>query len=256
MYDSPNLRWHSKRQTLLISGIASSVNWWCKCFSFLPLHPLELVQCHVEWEWWVTLCTCRASSSVSCATLNVKLCFIQVNSPLWQATELGQTLNENVIKPTQEKVTLMFEVVDLVACAAFRDDEITASDVNVLFSTLLVFSSICFMPAYIKRQKPQFFRVTNKRSNPCLHSSAESRLFGVVMSQWTLSTVTGDGYKVHLNTHLRAEVFVQIWCLVPRHSVKITPSSCSHENFINMLCFLKWQCNWHNLVFVLVLVNT
>lgn len=31
-----------------------------------------------------------------------------------QAAELGQTLNENVIKPTQEKVTLMFEVVDLV----------------------------------------------------------------------------------------------------------------------------------------------
>lgn len=139
----------------------------------------------------------------------------------------------------------MFEVVDLVACAAFRDDEITASDVNVLFSTLLVFSSICFMPAYIKRQKPQFFRDTNKRSNQCLHRSAESRLFGVVMSQWTLSTVTGDAYKVHLNTHLRAEVFVQIRCLIPRHLVKITPSSCSHENFINMLCFLKWQCNWN-----------
>uniref|UniRef100_A0A3B4Z440 ADP-ribosylation factor GTPase-activating protein 1 n=1 Tax=Stegastes partitus TaxID=144197 RepID=A0A3B4Z440_9TELE len=37
-----------------------------------------------------------------------------------QATELGQTLNENVIKPTQEKVTLMFEVVDLVVgCSHF-----------------------------------------------------------------------------------------------------------------------------------------
>uniref|UniRef100_A0A3Q4MNP6 ADP-ribosylation factor GTPase-activating protein 1 n=1 Tax=Neolamprologus brichardi TaxID=32507 RepID=A0A3Q4MNP6_NEOBR len=49
------------------------------------------------------------------------------------ATELGQTLNENVIKPTQEKVTLMFEVVDLVVgCSAFRQE--TASDVNVLFS--------------------------------------------------------------------------------------------------------------------------
>uniref|UniRef100_A0A3P9AR43 ADP-ribosylation factor GTPase-activating protein 1 n=1 Tax=Maylandia zebra TaxID=106582 RepID=A0A3P9AR43_9CICH len=49
------------------------------------------------------------------------------------ATELGQTLNENVIKPTQEKVTLMFEVVHLVVgCSAFRHE--TASDVNVLFS--------------------------------------------------------------------------------------------------------------------------
>uniref|UniRef100_A0A3B4WRL6 ADP-ribosylation factor GTPase-activating protein 1 n=1 Tax=Seriola lalandi dorsalis TaxID=1841481 RepID=A0A3B4WRL6_SERLL len=50
------------------------------------------------------------------------------------ATELGQTLNENVIKPTQEKVTLMFEVVDLVGCSALETK--TASDVNVLFSTL------------------------------------------------------------------------------------------------------------------------
>uniref|UniRef100_A0A3P8SFK0 ADP-ribosylation factor GTPase-activating protein 1 n=1 Tax=Amphiprion percula TaxID=161767 RepID=A0A3P8SFK0_AMPPE len=50
------------------------------------------------------------------------------------ATELGQTLNENVIKPTQEKVTLMFEVVDLVVGCSALDK--TASDVNVLFSPL------------------------------------------------------------------------------------------------------------------------
>uniref|UniRef100_A0A3P8NRY6 ADP-ribosylation factor GTPase-activating protein 1 n=1 Tax=Astatotilapia calliptera TaxID=8154 RepID=A0A3P8NRY6_ASTCA len=55
------------------------------------------------------------------------------NQATLKATELGQTLNENVIKPTQEKVTLMFEVVDLVVgCSAFRHE--TASDVNVLFS--------------------------------------------------------------------------------------------------------------------------
>lgn len=40
-----------------------------------------------------------------------------------QATELGQTLNENVIKPTQEKVTLMFEVVDLVVGCSALDKE-------------------------------------------------------------------------------------------------------------------------------------
>uniref|UniRef100_A0A3B4GUI8 ADP-ribosylation factor GTPase-activating protein 1 n=1 Tax=Pundamilia nyererei TaxID=303518 RepID=A0A3B4GUI8_9CICH len=57
------------------------------------------------------------------------------NQATLKATELGQTLNENVIKPTQEKVTLMFEVVDLVVgCSAFRHE--TASDVNVLFSPL------------------------------------------------------------------------------------------------------------------------
>ncbi|XP_038159492.1 ADP-ribosylation factor GTPase-activating protein 1-like isoform X1 [Cyprinodon tularosa] len=37
-----------------------------------------------------------------------------------KATELGQTINENVIKPTQEKVTSMSEVVALVVgCSAF-----------------------------------------------------------------------------------------------------------------------------------------
>uniref|UniRef100_A0A3B4TDK3 ADP-ribosylation factor GTPase-activating protein 1 n=1 Tax=Seriola dumerili TaxID=41447 RepID=A0A3B4TDK3_SERDU len=42
------------------------------------------------------------------------------NQATLKATELGQTLNENVIKPTQEKVTLMFEVVDLVGCSALE----------------------------------------------------------------------------------------------------------------------------------------
>lgn len=53
---------------------------------FETLHPLVLVQCQGEWEWSVTSCNCRTSSSVSCTTVNVKLCFIQVNSPLWLST--------------------------------------------------------------------------------------------------------------------------------------------------------------------------
>uniref|UniRef100_A0A3Q1FN15 ADP-ribosylation factor GTPase-activating protein 1 n=1 Tax=Acanthochromis polyacanthus TaxID=80966 RepID=A0A3Q1FN15_9TELE len=45
-----------------------------------------------------------------------------------EATELGQTLNENVIKPTQEKVTLMFEVVGLVVGCSALDKEQSAGE--------------------------------------------------------------------------------------------------------------------------------
>lgn len=50
---------------------------------FEPLHPLVLVRCHGEWEWSVSSCNRRTSSSVSCSAVNVKLCFIQSEfSPL------------------------------------------------------------------------------------------------------------------------------------------------------------------------------
>uniref|UniRef100_A0A3P9PCG4 ADP-ribosylation factor GTPase-activating protein 1 n=1 Tax=Poecilia reticulata TaxID=8081 RepID=A0A3P9PCG4_POERE len=56
------------------------------------------------------------------------------NQATLKATELGQTINENVIKPTHEKVTLMFGVTK------------TASDVNVLFPPLLVSASSSSQP--------------------------------------------------------------------------------------------------------------
>uniref|UniRef100_A0A3B3CMN7 ADP-ribosylation factor GTPase-activating protein 1 n=1 Tax=Oryzias melastigma TaxID=30732 RepID=A0A3B3CMN7_ORYME len=57
-----------------------------------------------------------ASIAKDNVTVSFKLSFLTSN----QATELGQTLNENVIKPTQEKVTWMFEVVSLVVgCSHF-----------------------------------------------------------------------------------------------------------------------------------------
>uniref|UniRef100_A0A3B3TUI5 ADP-ribosylation factor GTPase-activating protein 1 n=1 Tax=Poecilia latipinna TaxID=48699 RepID=A0A3B3TUI5_9TELE len=62
------------------------------------------------------------------------------NQATLKATELGQTINENVIKPTHEKVTLMFRVATKMA-----------SDVNVLFPPLLVsasFSARCHMERY------------------------------------------------------------------------------------------------------------
>uniref|UniRef100_A0A3Q2Z6U4 ADP-ribosylation factor GTPase-activating protein 1 n=1 Tax=Hippocampus comes TaxID=109280 RepID=A0A3Q2Z6U4_HIPCM len=56
------------------------------------------------------------------------------NQATLKATELGHTLNESVIKPTQEKVTLMPEVFQLVVgCSTSKK---TASDVNALFSTV------------------------------------------------------------------------------------------------------------------------
>uniref|UniRef100_A0AAQ5XKV5 ADP-ribosylation factor GTPase-activating protein 1 n=1 Tax=Amphiprion ocellaris TaxID=80972 RepID=A0AAQ5XKV5_AMPOC len=52
------------------------------------------------------------------------------NQATLKATELGQTLNENVIKPTQEKVTLMFEVVDLVVGCSALDKEHSSQPVS------------------------------------------------------------------------------------------------------------------------------
>uniref|UniRef100_A0A3B3Y7A0 ADP-ribosylation factor GTPase-activating protein 1 n=1 Tax=Poecilia mexicana TaxID=48701 RepID=A0A3B3Y7A0_9TELE len=57
------------------------------------------------------------------------------NQATLKATELGQTINENVIKPTHEKVMLMFRVATK-----------TASDVNVLFPPLLVSASSSSQP--------------------------------------------------------------------------------------------------------------
>uniref|UniRef100_A0A8C9XF35 ADP-ribosylation factor GTPase-activating protein 1 n=1 Tax=Sander lucioperca TaxID=283035 RepID=A0A8C9XF35_SANLU len=56
------------------------------------------------------------------------------NQATLKATELGQTLNENVIKPTQEKVTLMFEVVALVVGLQCFREKNTGSKLTNLFS--------------------------------------------------------------------------------------------------------------------------
>lgn len=122
-------------------------------------------------KWSVTSCINRTSSLVSCSTVNVKLFHSSELSPLTsnQATELGQTLNENVIKPTQEKVTLMFEVVDVLR--QWWWDRVLKGKKNsfrcecAIFYTACLCQFVCFMPAYIKRQK--FQGCAKKNKNLC-----------------------------------------------------------------------------------------
>ncbi|XP_035858549.1 ADP-ribosylation factor GTPase-activating protein 1 isoform X6 [Sander lucioperca] len=112
------------------------------------------------------------------------------NQATLKATELGQTLNENVIKPTQEKVTLMFEVVALVVgLQCFREK--TASDVNVLFSTLLVCASLSALCQLTLNNKSCGFKDAKKMGFAEAYS-CELFILGTDLSQCELSAQSLD----------------------------------------------------------------